>query len=78
VQRRSGPEFVVPGSFLPANIPAGGVPGAARRDGRRQARAPAGTGSFTSRRRRCGGSRGRRLRTRGCRRCRPAPSPLPH
>ena len=42
--RLQHPGFVVPGSFLPANLPAGGVPGAALRDGPRQARATGGYG----------------------------------
>lgn len=36
--------FAIPGSFLPENIPAAGVPGAARRDAQRQARANGGYG----------------------------------
>ncbi len=42
--RLQHPGFVVPGSFLPANLPAGGVPGAALRDRARQARATGGYG----------------------------------
>ncbi|MBB4635985.1 hypothetical protein [Longimicrobium terrae] len=42
--RLGHPGFVVPGSFLPANLPSGGVPGAARRDEVRQARATGGYG----------------------------------
>lgn len=42
--RLQHPGFVVPGSFLPANLPAGGVPGAALRDLARQARATGGYG----------------------------------
>ena len=42
--RLQHPAFVVPGSFLPANLPAGGVPGAAQRDAARQARATGGYG----------------------------------
>jgi hypothetical protein len=42
--RLQHPGFVVPGSFLAANLPAGGVPGAALRDGTRQARATGGYG----------------------------------
>lgn len=42
--RLQHPEFVLPGSFLPVNLPSGGVPGAARRDGIRQARATGGYG----------------------------------
>ena len=42
--RLQHPGFVVPGSFLPANLPTGGVPGAALRDGARQARATGGYG----------------------------------
>jgi hypothetical protein len=42
--RLQHPGFVVPGSFLPANLPAGGVPGAALRDAGRQARATGGYG----------------------------------
>ena len=42
--RLQHPGFVIPGSFLPANLPVGGVPGAALRDGTRQARATGGYG----------------------------------
>jgi hypothetical protein len=42
--RLQHPAFVIPGSFLPANLPAGGVPGTAQRDGARQARATGGYG----------------------------------
>ena len=42
--RLQHPGFVVPGSFLAANLPAGGVPGAAQRDAARQARATGGYG----------------------------------
>jgi hypothetical protein len=42
--RLQHPGFVVPGSFLPSNLPAGGVPGAALRDGARQGRATGGYG----------------------------------
>lgn len=38
------PAFVVPGSFLPDNLPGSGVAGAARRDAARQARATGGYG----------------------------------
>jgi hypothetical protein len=44
--RLQHPGFVVPGSFLPANLPTGGVPGAAQRDGARQARATGGYGTL--------------------------------
>ena len=42
--RLQHPAFAIPGSFLPANIPAAGVAGAARRDAARQARATGGYG----------------------------------
>lgn len=42
--RLAHPAFVVPGSFLPANVPASGVAGAARRNRARQATATGGYG----------------------------------
>lgn len=42
--RLQHPAFILAGSFLPANLPSGGVPGAARRDATRQARATGGYG----------------------------------
>ena len=42
--RLQHPAFTIPGSFLPANVPPGGVTGAARRDPIRQERANGGYG----------------------------------